>query len=135
MAVQSGYFGRRVRIAARLGRRLALPSGRTPPILPEKHFEQIANPALLCLRREGVMQRKLGIHLVDVSPATSLANDVAVLDQLGDDPMGASLRDPHRLGDITQANAGVVRDAEQDLSVVRQELVLGHIWPYISRYG
>jgi hypothetical protein len=41
--------------------------------------------------------------------------------------MGASLRDPHRLGDITEANAGIVRDAEQDLSVVREELVLGHL--------
>ena len=41
--------------------------------------------------------------------------------------MGASLRYPHRLGDIPQANAGVVRDTEQDLSVVCEELILGHI--------
>jgi hypothetical protein len=74
----------------RLGGPLALPSGRTPTVLPEKHFEQIANPALLYLLREGVMQRQLGIHLVEVSSAASLANDVAVLDQFGDDPMGAS---------------------------------------------
>jgi hypothetical protein len=105
-----------------------LPSGRTPPVLPEKHFEQIANPSLLCLLREGMTQRELGLHLVDVSPANSLADDVAVLDQLGDDPMGASLRHPHGLGDITQADAGVVRDAQQDLSMVCEELVLGHLF-------
>ena len=73
------------------------------------------------------MQRQLGLDLVDVSPADPLASDVAVVDQLGDDPVGASLRDPHGLGDITQANAGIVRNAEQDLSVVGEELVLGHI--------
>jgi hypothetical protein len=110
-----------------LGRRLALPPGRTPPVLPEEHFEEIANTALLNLLREGVMQRELGIDLVDVSPATSLANDVAVLDQFRDDAMCASLRDPHGLSDITQANAGVVGNAEHDLSVVGEELVLGHL--------
>jgi hypothetical protein len=103
-------------------------SGRTPPVLTEKHFEQIANPALLCLLRERVIQRELGINPVDVSPANALANDVAVLDQLGHDPMGASLRHPYGLGDITQANAGVVGDTEQDLSVIREEFVSGHLF-------
>jgi hypothetical protein len=102
-----------------------LPSRRTPPVLPEKHFEQIANPSLLSLLREGMTQRQVGLHLVDVSPTNSLADDVAVLDQLGDDPMGASFRHPHGLGDVAQTNAGVVRDAQQDLRVVREELVLG----------
>ena len=46
--------------------------------------------------------------------------------------MGASLRDPHRLGDIPEANAGVVRDAEQDLSVVGEELVLGHLFTPVA---
>jgi len=73
-----------------------------------------------------VVERSLGIHRVDVSPTTPLADDVAVLDQLGDDAMGASLRDSHRLCDVTQADAGVVSDAQQNLSVVREELVPGH---------
>ena len=110
-----------------LGRRLALPPGRTPPVLPEEDVEEIANTALLDLPGEGVVQRELGIDLVDVSPATSLANDVAVLDQLRDDAMCASLRDPHGLSDITQANPGVVGNAEHDLSVVGEELVPGHL--------
>jgi hypothetical protein len=110
-----------------LGRWLALPPGRTPPVLPEEHLEEIANTALLYLLREGVMERELGIDVVDVSPSTSLANDVAVLDQLRDDAMCASLRDPHGLSDITQANAGVVGNAEHDLSVVGEELILGHL--------
>ena len=76
-------------------------------------------------------KRQLGLHLVDVSPTNSLANDVAVLDKLGDNPMGASFRHPHGLGDIAQTNAGVVRDAQQDLSGVREELVSG----YVSCFG
>jgi hypothetical protein len=55
-----------------------LPSA--PTVVPEKQFEQIANPSLLCLLREGMTQRYLGLHLVDVSPTDSLANDVAVFD-------------------------------------------------------
>ena len=106
---------------------LALPSRRTPPVLPEQNLEQIANPPLLCLLRQGMMQRQLAVDLVDASPTNSLANDVAVLDQLGDDPMSASLRHPYGLGDVAQTNAGVVRDAQQDLRVVREELVLGHL--------
>ena len=41
--------------------------------------------------------------------------------------MGASLRHPHGLGDIAQTNAGVVRDAQQDLRVIREELISGHL--------
>ena len=41
--------------------------------------------------------------------------------------MRAALRHPHGLGDITQANAGVVGDAEEDLSVVGEELLFGHV--------
>jgi len=105
-----GFFpGLRVGLGSPLA--IASASGRTPAVLPEKHFEQIANPSLLRLLRQGMTQRQLGFHLVDVSPTNSLAIDVAVLDQLGEDPMGASLRHPHGLGDITQPNAGVVRDA------------------------
>jgi len=107
---------------------LALPSGRPTPILPEKKLEQIANSPLLGPLGQGMTQRQLGLHLVDVSPSDSLANDVAVLDQLGDDPMGASFRHPHGLGDIAQTNTGVVRDAEQDLRVIREELVSGHLF-------
>ena len=36
------------------------------------------------------MERSLGLHVVDVPAADTLASDVAILDQLGDDPMGAS---------------------------------------------
>jgi hypothetical protein len=102
------------------------PPGRALPILAEKHLEQIADPPLLCLLVKGMNQWQLGLHFVDISPTDPLASDVAVIYKLGDNPVGASLRDPHGLGDITQANAGIVRNAQQDVSVVREKLVLGH---------
>jgi len=36
---------------------LALRSGRRAPVLPEEHFEQIANPPLLYLLYEGMPER------------------------------------------------------------------------------
>jgi hypothetical protein len=77
-----------------------LSSARTESVLAEEHFEQIANPSLLRLLREGMTKRQLGLHLVHVPPADSVANHVAVLNELREDPMRAAFRDPHGLGDI-----------------------------------
>jgi hypothetical protein len=44
-------------LPAGLGSALALWSGRPPSVLPEEHFEQIADPPLLRLLREGMTQR------------------------------------------------------------------------------
>ena len=43
-------------LQVRLGSPLAFSSGRTPPVLPKKHFEQIANPPLLDLLGERMTQ-------------------------------------------------------------------------------
>jgi hypothetical protein len=42
-------------LRVRLGSPLALPLAL--PVLPEKHFEQIADSSLLCLLRKGMTQR------------------------------------------------------------------------------
>jgi hypothetical protein len=54
-----------------------LPSGRTPPVLAEKHLEQLADLPLL---DEGMPQGKLRLDLVAVPPALSLAQHVALFD-------------------------------------------------------
>jgi hypothetical protein len=46
-------------------------------------------------------QKKLGLHLVAVAAAMSLAQRVALLDQLGEDFVRCALCDPHRGGDVT----------------------------------
>jgi hypothetical protein len=43
-------------------------------------------------------QRTLGHDLVAVPPAISLAQHVALLDELGEDPVGGPLGDPDRGG-------------------------------------
>ena len=55
----------------------------------------------------------------------ALAQDVALLDQLGEDFVGASLSDADRSGNIAQADAGILRDAKQDVGVVREEVPTG----------
>lgn len=52
----------------------------------------------------------------------ALAQHVALVDQLGEDLVGTALRDPDSSGDIAQPDAGVMGDAEEDVSVVGEEV-------------
>ncbi len=72
-----------------------------------------------------VAKGQLGLDLVVVPPSVALTQDVALLDQLGEDFVGASLRDSDRGGDVAQADAGILTDAEQDVGVVREEVPAG----------
>jgi len=65
---------------------------------------------------------ELGYHLVAISPALSLSQHIALLDELGQDPMGGALRDAHRSGDVAQADPRIVRHAGEDMGVVGQEV-------------
>src|SRR5436190_19514067 len=81
---------------------------------------------------------KLRYHLVAISSPFSLAEDVALFDQLGDDPVGGPLGDADRGRDVAQADAGVRRDASKDVRVVRQEVPAGYCsrtLRHISRYS
>jgi hypothetical protein len=70
-------------------------------------------------------QGKLGHDLIAVSPALSLTQHIALLDQLGQDPVSRAFGDPDRGGDIPQADTGVIRHAHEDVGVVRQEVPAG----------
>lgn len=67
-------------------------------------------------------QGKLVNHLVSVTPALPLAQDVALGDELREDPVGGALRDAHCSCDLTQPNAGVGSHAHQHVCVIRQEI-------------
>ena len=80
--------GRSIDHAARLCR--AAPRPLTIPRRPlrsQQHVEQVTDLAVL---DERVAQGKLRLDLVAVPPAMSLAQHVALLDQLGQDPVGSS---------------------------------------------
>jgi hypothetical protein len=74
------------------------------------------------LLREGVGQRQLGPHLVVVPSAIPLAQDIPLVDQLGQDSVGGAFGDPDGGGDVAQTDAGVTSDANQDMRVVGQEV-------------
>ena len=94
----------------------------TPRASSDQNREQIANLALL---DEGMTQWKLRYDLVLVAPALSLTQHIALLDQLGEDPVSGALGDPHRSGDVAQANPRIMSDADQDMSVVGQKVPAG----------
>ena len=84
-----------------------------------QHLQQIADFSIL---DERMSQGELGLDLVAVPAAVPLAQHVALLHQLGQDPVGGALGDPDRRGDVSQANARIVGDTREDVSVVGQEI-------------
>ena len=70
-------------------------------------------------------QGKLRLDLVAVPPAMSLAQHVALFDQLGHDPVGGTLGDSHRCSDVAQADSRVMSHAHKDVGVVRQKVPAG----------
>ena len=51
------------------------------------------------------------IKLVAVPPALALSRHVSGVDEVRDDPLRSTLRDTHRLRDVTQPNGGVALKA------------------------
>jgi hypothetical protein len=95
---------------------------RGRPPRPEQRFKQFAD---LLLPDERVTQGKLRHDLVAISPAPSLAQHVARVDEVGQDLVGGALGDADGGGDVAQPNARVMGDARKDVGVVRQEVPVG----------
>ena len=70
-------------------------------------------------------QGKLRLDLVAVPPPLSLPQHVALLDQLGQDPVGGAFGDPDRGGDVAQADSRVMGHARKDVGVVGQKVPAG----------
>ena len=83
-----------------------------------KELEQIPH---LSPPDEGMTEGKLRDDLVPISASLSLAEHVALFDQLGQNPVGGTLGDPDRGADVAQPDARVLGDADQHLGVVREE--------------
>lgn len=90
--------------------------------------EQVDQPTdVVAVLRRVAEHRRVAINHVLVAASTTLPFDVAGFDELGQDSLGGSERDPDVVGDITQSNLGVAGYAQQDLRVVGDELPPG--WP------
>jgi hypothetical protein len=84
-----------------------------------KNLEQLPDPPL---GDERMAKGQLRLDLVDVSPPASLAMHIPLVDELGEDPVSASLGDPHSGGDVSQADARIARDADQDMGMPGEEV-------------
>jgi hypothetical protein len=63
----------------------------------------------------------VGLDRVVIAATVAPARDVAGGCQLGHDPVSGPFGDPDRVADLAQADARVMRDAEQHLGVVGQK--------------
>jgi hypothetical protein len=81
--------------------------------------------AHLSLLDKGMTQGKLRHDLITISPAGPPAPHVTLFDQLGEDPVSGALGDPHRGGDIAQADARVMSQARRDVGVVGRKVPAG----------
>jgi len=75
---------------------------------------------------QGVPQGKLSPHPVPVPPAVSLPQDVALFNELGQNPVGCSFSDAYRCSDVAHADARVVGHTYKDMGVVCQKIPAGH---------
>jgi len=58
---------------------------------------------------------------VFIVPANALARDVAGVVQVSDQPLGRSLGDANRLGDLARGAGRITRDVEQYSRLIRQK--------------
>jgi hypothetical protein len=72
------------------------------PRRPEQHLEQIADLSPL---DQGMTQGKLRYDLIPISSTLSLAQHVALVDEVGEDPVGGAFGDPDRGGDVPQSDS------------------------------
>src|SRR4051812_35706789 len=89
-----------------------------------KDPEEVADPLLA---RERVRQRKVRLDRVVVASASSSTRDIARLLELSDDPMRRSFGDPDALPDLAQADARIVRDAQEHLGMVGEKSPFGQV--------
>lgn len=75
----------------------------------------------LVIGLEGVPQRPIQIHLVDVVAPLLASDDVAGRDQIADDAVRGALTDTDPPRDLCETNLGILHDAQQYVGVVREE--------------
>jgi len=81
-------------------------------------MEEVRDPLLTGHRvREGQVRP----DRVAVAATDPLALDVLRRDEVLHDAMRRTLRDPDEVADVPQPHVRILRDAQQDLPVVRQE--------------
>ena len=84
-------------------------------------LEQVEHLADLVVELRRVTHPGFTVKRVAASASDALTSHEAAFHEVGDDSLHGSLRDPDRLGNITQARLRVTRDTEKHLGVVGEE--------------
>ncbi len=84
-------------------------------------LEQVEHFADLVVELRRVTHPGFPVKRVAASASDALTSHEAAFHEVGDDSLHGSLRDPDRLGNITQARLRVTRDTEKHLGVVGEE--------------
>lgn len=92
------------------------------PLGPPKSVQQLTH---LTLTDKRMAQGQFGLDLVAVTAPMSLTQHVSLLDQLGENFVGAALGYANRSGDIAQSDAGILSDAKQNVGVAGEEVPTG----------
>lgn len=75
-------------------------------------------------------ERQLVPDLVAVSSPISLSPDVALIDQLGENPMCGTFGDSYRIGDIAHPDTRVVGDTQKNVGVIGEEVPGRPCWRF-----
>ncbi len=75
---------------------------------------------------DGFRERQLRLDPIAVATPVLVLHDVARIDQVGDDPVGASLGDIDRCGEVPQPYPWIPGDADQDSGMVGEEAPISH---------
>src|SRR5581483_6537811 len=89
--------------------------------------EQDQDLADRALSPDGLRERQMPLHTVAVATPVPVLDDVARLDEVGHDAVGAALRDPDRGGQVPQPEPGITGDADEHAGVVGEETPFPHV--------
>lgn len=96
-------------------------SAVVPGYRPSEGSEDLDQVSDVLVAGDWIVDREVGVDRVPVATPVPFSRDVPRGGQLDDDPMRSPLGDPHPVTNLSQANAGVVGDADQHLGVIGQK--------------
>ncbi len=73
-----------------------------------------------------VTQRLIWADAIEVAATFALPIQITGIDEIADDPLGGAFGDADAIGDISESQPGITRDAEQGVRMVGQKRPLRH---------
>jgi hypothetical protein len=124
--VSAWFRGRRLSGGLQLGRFAVRPGhcltyaglASSAWVIAEQNGQYVADSWCLA---DGLGQRAVSLDLVAITAAVFMFDDVSGRSQVRDDAVRAALGDAQNGRDVPQSRVWILRDAQQDAGVIRQE--------------